>query len=75
MLRLLIVRRDVAAFGIAIPDPLTCYAISLDRRASTPDPVTAWMGVAGSGVTQPEAALEVREPLAGCRCRRLLLAG
>jgi hypothetical protein len=29
------------------------------------------MGVAGSGVTQPEAALEVRELLAGYRCRRL----
>jgi hypothetical protein len=29
------------------------------------------MAVAGSGVTQPEAALEARELLAGCRCRCL----
>jgi hypothetical protein len=30
------------------------------------------MGVAGTGVTQPEAALEVAELLAGCGYRRLL---
>jgi len=43
-----------------------------DRRASTPDPVTVWMAVAGSGVTQPEAALELGERRAACRCRRFL---
>jgi hypothetical protein len=36
------------------------HALSPNWAASTPDPVTAWMGVAGSGVTQREAAFGTR---------------
>ena len=46
----------------------------LNRRASTPDSVTVWTAVAGSGVTQPEAAREARKLLAAS-CRRCLSPG
>ena len=71
--RLFLRRRFPGRRVCPISDPLICLCEPLlNRRAPTPDPVTVWMAVAGSGVTQPEAALESRELLAGCRCRRLL---